>query len=251
MPNCTDLPFIVVLMAKAPTPGRVKTRLIGPLTAQQAADIHHAMMECVISRLAKAFGARPDTQLLLAIDDPTATPDAAPSAPPPWTRHALDTGWRIIPQGKGDLGDRLLSVHHSLGGGPVFFFGVDSPDVPMHALRRLPTLLARADLVLGPVDDGGYWTIGLRRPEPRLFVGVDWGTAAVYHQTMQRAARCGLHAVDAHKWTDVDEPDDLHNLQARLAELSRRGQLPEPELGRLSQQLVAVTRPTTSQDDTP
>jgi rSAM/selenodomain-associated transferase 1 len=188
-------------MAKPAVPGRVKTRLIGDLTPGQAATVHQAMLDCVMARVQRHFHAAGDFALVLA------AAGAMPTPPDPW---------RLLDQGDGNLGDRMAHVWRSLGGGPVIFLGVDSPDVPAEHFDALAASLSAGDASVGAVDDGGYWTLAARRFALELLTGIDWGTADVYDQTQRRAADAGLRLTTLPPWHDVDDFADLVALRRRL-----------------------------------
>jgi hypothetical protein len=99
----------------------------------------------------------------------------------------------------------------------MVFLGADCPDVPFEAMAAILPALQTADVVLGPVPDGGYWTIAGRRLDPQLLLGIDWGTSSVYHQTRRAAERASLSVAEAPSWFDVDRPGDLDALHARIA----------------------------------
>jgi len=225
-------PVAVVVMTRPACAGQVKTRLTaargGGLSDEQAAAVHAAMSRCVLARLSQL----PGIQGFIAVDGgrlnpPGALPVAAPG------------GWSVLDQGPGDLGQRLGRVWQSVGGGPIAFFGVDSPDVPGPALTAAIEAARAHDAAAGPVDDGGYWTLAAVRYRAGLLAGIDWGTQRVYHQTSQAARRLGLtlHALPA--WHDVDGPADLAALQRRLASAE------EPMLRQLRDELQpALRRPS-------
>jgi len=216
-------PLTIILMAKAAVPGRVKTRLAAALGPEAAARVHEAMFDCVLERLAGAF---PAATRVLAMDRLGLAPTACPAP----------EGWGLREQGAGDLGDRIGRAWQAVEG-PALFFGIDSPDVPRAALAALPRLLETHDAVAGPVDDGGYWTLGGRRPAPALWRRIDWGTGRVYDQTREAAERAGLTLAAAPAWFDVDETADLDAL------LDRIGTTQEPALQRLARRLRAATAP--------
>ncbi len=208
-------------MAKPPVVGRVKTRLISPLTARQASDIHGAMVRCVLARVGAVFGGGSSARLILALDDAS-----GPAGGGFWRSLALDPVWQVADQGSGDLGERLARVWRRLGGGPAVFLGSDSPDTPEESLRGVLRALSGADIVLGPVSDGGYWTIAGRRLDARLFDRIDWGTSRVYDQTRAAADRAGLSVALVPRWFDVDRAKDLVALRRRIA-VSHDGALME------------------------
>ncbi|MEM1027901.1 MAG: DUF2064 domain-containing protein, partial [Planctomycetota bacterium] len=169
-------------MAKAAVPGRVKTRLTRGehgLSDAQASDVHAAMFDAVLGRLRDHMKARDGGRpaLVLAMDDPAGAPGGVESA-----------GWRVVAQGDGDLGQRMDRVWQDCrrhnGHDAVVFFGVDSPDVPADVLGAIGDGLNHADALIGPVEDGGYWTLACRDYQPALLRGIDWGTPAVYDQSM-------------------------------------------------------------------
>jgi len=222
----------VVVMAKRPAPGIVKTRLTSELSPIQAAGVHAAMLQCALSRVQAHLPGR----CVLALDDPTGNtlehsdPNLNVQIPP---------GWEILSQGQGDLGDRLDHVWRTIGEGQAVFFGVDSPDTPLDSLKGIWRALINADTTLGPVDDGGYWCLASRKYAPSLLSGIDWGTSDVYHQTTRAAEAAGLTLQSLPPWHDVDTPDDLSALMNRLCDAD------EPQLIRLLHRLRQTTQDRT------
>jgi uncharacterized protein len=219
-----------VVMAKRPEPRRVKTRLIGELSDLQAARIHAAMLDCVLTRLSALPG-----QLILALDGGINAPITHPD---PDLSIEVPSGTYLMDQEHGDLGDRLGHVWQALGCGPAVFFGVDSPDVPTSTLKSIAPSLTHADAACGPVDDGGYWCLAGRQYTPKLLAGIDWGTPAVYHQTRDAAEQAGLRLHELPAWHDVDDASDLTSLRDRLRDTR------EPALIRLTQRLKMITQDT-------
>jgi rSAM/selenodomain-associated transferase 1 len=200
-------------MAKPAVAGKVKTRLIGALAAEQAAAVHRAMWRTVIDRVTHAFSAENDVQLTLALAGGVIPVGESVER----YMIALPSRWRTIDQGNGDLGERLDHVWRSLGSGRIMFLGVDSPDIPLDALRQAWEATATHDVAVGPVADGGYWTLSCRQYEPTLLQGIDWGGANVYDQTLQKARARALRVAPLRRWHDVDDPADLLALRNRLA----------------------------------
>ena len=201
-------------MAKPAVAGRVKTRLIGGISALQAAAVHAAMLRCVLARVTMAFATRVDCRLILALDMALAGADWDWMGVMP--QHGLDVRWLVMEQAQGHLGQRMLAVWRQVGGGRILFLGADSPDVPLAAVVGVLPALETADAVMGRVEDGGFWTVAAQRLTPTLFDRIDWGTGSVYHQTFAAAERAGLTLVEAPSWFDVDEPADLEKLRLRL-----------------------------------
>ena len=216
----------VVVMAKPAVPGAVKSRLIGPLSAEQAAEVHAAMLSCVLERA----GAHLPGEHYLALAQPAA--DASPLTDA--AAEARGLGWQVIDQGTGDLGQRLDHVWRRIGRGAVVFLGIDSPDVPAASLEQIAPALTAAEAAFGPVPDGGYWTLAARAYHPELLQGIDWGTERVQAQTRTAAAQSGLTLTPLPEWYDVDDARGLRALIDRLATTS------EPALTRLSRRLETL-----------
>ena len=201
----------VVVMAKSPVAGRVKTRLGPEYTGMQSAEIHCAMVNCVLSRLSGLAAKRCNLGLYLALDDIGCNNQEGLEIECPGE-------WQVIEQGSGDLGERLGRVWAEVGGGSAVFFGGDSPDFPIAGvIDAIEVIAGGGDVALGGSDDGGYWLVGGRKFYPQLFSGIDWGSERVYHQTIEGAA--GLGVFDPGVWYDVDTPEDLAELRVRLRDV--------------------------------
>ncbi len=191
----------VVIFAKAPEPGRVKTRLTPILRAGEAAELHEAL-------------------LLDTLEVVGSCADAVVAFTPASGRRALERllgrEARLLPQGPGDLGDRLARVFEQLtgGGGPVLAVGSDCPGLTVGRIQAAAAALGRADVVLGPALDGGYYLIGLRRPRPELFTGVAWSTPTVLEDTRRAATDAGLRVELLEPARDLDTPADLYEWYA-------------------------------------
>jgi len=189
-------PDRLLVLLKAPRPGYAKTRLIPWLGPDGAAEAHRRLCAVTLERL----GSLPHGELWYAPDD--AGPEIAGLVPP---------GWALHPQGDGDLGARLCrGFDHAFetGARSAVAVGTDCPSMDAGDVREAWRRLAAHDVVLGPASDGGYWLIGLSRPEPRLFTGVEWGTGSVLAQTLGKANECGLSVSLLAERSDVDTPED-------------------------------------------
>jgi hypothetical protein len=197
----------VILMIKAPLAGLVKTRLTPPLSAEEAASL-----AACFARDAARCASRACDVVVIAY---------APASGRATLEPLLTGGLRWIEQRGADLGGRLERASNEvfgMGFGPVVIVGADSPTLPPSYIRSATDALStsRADASLGPTDDGGYYLVGLRRPAPGLFRGVDWSTPRAYAQTAGNAARLGLRLLELPPWYDVDTPEDLARLRAQL-----------------------------------
>ncbi len=191
-----------VVMCKAPVAGRVKTRLQPHYSAAEAAALHAAMAGHVIRRLARLF---PHTWI--AADDPAH----------PFFRAF---GLPVLPQGSGDLGARLrrmLQLATDYGAHGVLFTGTDSPHASDARLLAAMRALAHVDVVIGPVEDGGYDLIGMRGHHTGLFSYVPWGTHRVLGVTLRRLRQSGLSCRLLSKGFDVDTPEDVRRSRRLLA----------------------------------
>src|SRR5204862_2374236 len=178
---------------KHPVPGRVTTRLAAALGADTACARYRAFVLDLAERLGGL---------------PYAVPWAYP--PPDGPFAELLPGARCRPQHGRDLGERLAAAiadELAEGPAPVLAIGADAPHVPAAPLAEAAAALAgRADVVLGPAADGGYYLIGLRRPAPGLFAGIAWSTAGVLAATRARAAAAGLTGHLRPPGFDIDAP---------------------------------------------
>ena len=190
----------MILFAKAPVAGRVKTRLAVEIGAARAAALYRAFVADSLAKL-NEFTNLADLQL--HTDIPT---DA-------WS----EVGVAREVQTPGDLHVKLL---HALGQGlaagrpQVLIFGSDSPTLPRAHVVRL--LESTADVTLGPCEDGGYYAIACRRVNPDMFAGVAWSAPQVLEQTQRAARACGLSVERGDEWYDIDGRDDLERLMREL-----------------------------------
>lgn len=186
----------LLVFVKAPRPGLVKTRLVPSLGAAGAASAYAALVDALLTRLDTLR----DVELWF-------TPPDRLDAIRPWLRP----GWGAQAQREGDLGDRL---HHAFatafaqGATRVVVIGSDCPEVAVPDIRTAWTRLETADVVLGPAADGGYWLIGLRRPQPELFRDIPWSTSDVLARTLERVAGQELRPALLRELRDVDTIED-------------------------------------------
>jgi uncharacterized protein len=177
----------VLVMAKAPVPGRAKTRLCPPLSLDQAAVVAEAaLIDTLETVSACSAGHR-----TLVLD----------GEPGPW----LAAGTRVIAQRGRGLDERLAAAFQQTAG-PALLVGMDTPQLTP-ALLDLAIGLLQApgvDAVLGPAEDGGWWIIGLRRADPRIFLGVPMSSPHTADAQRARLAQLGLRTVELPTLRDVD-----------------------------------------------
>jgi len=223
----------------------VKSRMQRRLDRQEAEELHVA---CLADTLETAWDL--DAPLCLFLqggESPEAVNDLGARLGKlgfPWER------WQRLPtrpQVGEDLGERLENAVSSMVGPeklrPCLIVGSDHPSLPASALRdgldrldemtarlRASSTLARTadaqaspELLLGPTEDGGYWSIGCVRPIPGLLRGVNWSAASTLEETRERAQRRGLRVELLQPWTDLDVPEDLPGLVRQIATHRARG----------------------------
>ena len=196
----------LVVFAKAPIPGTVKTRLCPPLSPEEATALHSSFVMDAIERIKKVAG-RLKADRFLACD---------PSTEHPFFKALRSHhGVNLLQQSGEDLGQRmegtmqeLFDRHYS----SVVITGCDLPTLPPEEISRSFELLDNHDCVLGPCPDGGYYLIGLHRPCAELFSGIPWGTSEVLGLTTEKATALKLTLGRTSLCSDVDTPDDLHAL---------------------------------------
>lgn len=203
----------VLVMAKAPVAGRVKTRLCPPCTPKEAAALAEAALADTLDAVA-ACGA---SRRIVALD----------GDPGPW----LPPGFEVVPQVGGGL-DRRLAAAWAGAGGPGVQIGMDTPQVTAGLLDEALASLDGTSAALGLAVDGGWWAVGLRRPDPRAFLRVPMSTAGTGAAQLARLRRLGLDVTLLPTLVDLDTAADLPAVVAsgsaiRTAEQARRiGVLP-------------------------
>lgn len=192
---------MLIIFTRYPTPGATKTRLIPALGAAGAAKLHRQMTE---STIAKARALRQQLQIEIAVH----YDGIGGQQMVDWL--GADVSYQS--QGEGDLGLRMarsISTACESGSDRVVLIGTDCPGITTELLAQAFTDLETRDLVLGGALDGGYYLIGMRRPQPELFIGIEWSTERVFQQTIEIATKLNLSIALAPKLADIDRPEDL------------------------------------------
>jgi len=187
----------IIVMAKAPVPGRVKTRLCPPCTLDEAAALAEAAL---VDTLAAALASSTDRVVL-----------ALAGRPGPW----LPAGVEVVSQRGSGFGERLAAAWSDIGG-PALQIGMDTPQVTP-ALLDLASAVLEApgtDAVLGPAEDGGWWSVGLRRADPAAFIGVPMSRPDTGARQMARLRELGLRTATLPSLRDVDTIADAHEVAA-------------------------------------
>jgi len=193
------MPVRIVIFAKAPVPGQVKTRLIPVLGAAGAAQLAARMLDRALEQA-----------LTAAVGPVELCMSPAPDAPE-WAGINLPAGLEVSDQGEGDLGARMArpAQRAVARGEAVLLTGTDCPDLSAARLRLAAAQLAGHDAVLHPAADGGYPLLGLRAFDASLFEDMPWSTPAVAALTLERLAALGWKVWVGDTLRDIDEPADL------------------------------------------
>jgi|SRR5215831_463717 len=217
----------LAVMTKAPQAGRVKTRLVPPLTPEEAAELNKCFLRDTAAAISIACSRRPVGDAGLKSDAHASHSEAATAAcgiavyTPVSAESAysdiLPADFSLLPQRGDKFGDRLYFAVEDLftcGFDSVCLIDSDSPTVPAENFAEAVGLLrTSADrVVLGPSDDGGYYLIGVKKPHQHLFEQIDWSTEHVLNQTIQRATEIGLQIKLLPSGYDVDDDVSLHRL---------------------------------------
>jgi uncharacterized protein len=207
----------LVIMAKAPVSGAVKSRLVPPLTDDEAAGLNRCFILDVcasIEAAAVTVAAASDARVAGLIAYTPVGMEAAFDGLAP-------ASFELIAQRGDGLAERLINVANELlraGYESVALMNSDSPTIPASILAAAVANLAQPGdrIAIVGADDGGYCLIGLKHPHWRLFHDIAWSTAAVFAQTLERAAELGLQAAPIRSWYDVDDAASLRRLVGEL-----------------------------------
>jgi len=195
----------LLIFAKWPVPGAVKTRLSPPLTAEEAANLYRCML---LDTLAAARSLEGITRIL-CYDGGTQEKHFRELAP----------DVRLVRQQGEGLGERLQAAFgEAFGNGfsSVAVIGTDTPHLATGRVVAAFSLLAggETDLVFGPSDDGGYYLLAMKQQHPELFRAIPWSSATVLEESLARAAAAGLRATLLPGDFDLDTVDELHRFMA-------------------------------------
>lgn len=195
--------FHLIVFAKAPVPGQVKTRLIPMMGPKAAAALHEKLVLHALTTAAKANLGQIDLW-------------CSPSCKHPFfIRCSREFQVKLYKQPEGDLGKRmggalkktLEKASHAI------LIGTDVPGLTSTDLKKAATILRReAKIVIGPAEDGGYVLIGMGRYASGVFKGIPWGTGSVMEETRKRLQQLGWPWHELRTFWDVDTPEDVENL---------------------------------------
>jgi rSAM/selenodomain-associated transferase 1 len=194
----------LIIFTRYPEPGQVKTRLIPVLGPRGAAELHRRLTMHTLG-WAQELASRGGVELTVRFDGGDVN----------LMRKCFGANFHFVRQSLGDLGQRLADALSDTCA-PTVAIGTDCPAItPGHVLYALAAL-RRAEVVLGPATDGGYYLIGLTSPQPSLFANIPWGTDRVCETTLFHARSDGLRVKTLEALSDVDRPEDLADLPRNL-----------------------------------
>jgi len=204
----SSLPPAVAVMTKVPGMTVVKSRLHESLGEARATELYRCFL---LDRL----------DALATLRDITGAVAFTPPEAEALMRTLAPSTLRLVPQRGADLGERLSNILTDLldrGHAGAIAVDSDSPTLPMAYVTEAAKLLSggKCDAVLGPCEDGGYYLVGLRCPQPALFEGIPWSTDAVFAMTLDKARAQGLSVHVLPQWFDVDTEADLQRLHADI-----------------------------------
>lgn len=197
----------VVVMAREPRPGAVKTRLATAIGEDQAATLYGAFLQDTVAAC-RAAGLTP--AISYARDGTCASAYFSRAFP----------GLHCFPQPDAGFGARLASAMHAAFASEarrVAIIGSDIPHVSPTWITSAFAHLDDSDLVLGPTLDGGYYLISMKEPEPALFKDIDWSSGREFDQTLERAASLDLRVAFTETTFDIDHERDLVHLRQLIA----------------------------------
>jgi rSAM/selenodomain-associated transferase 1 len=196
----------LIIFVKAPRPGLVKTRLAAEIGATAACLAYRRLVETLFLRLTRLT----EVELRYSPEDGLAE-----------VRAWAGSKWECRPQGAGDLGQRLCAAFtdaFNAGVERVVIIGSDCPAIEAEDIEDAWRSLSAHDVVLGPAQDGGYWLVGLRKPQPILFENLTWSTDKVLEETLNRIHQAGLSVYLSRTLRDVDTEQDWREfLASRIA----------------------------------
>ncbi|MBI4526323.1 MAG: TIGR04282 family arsenosugar biosynthesis glycosyltransferase [Deltaproteobacteria bacterium] len=191
----------LVIMAKAPVPRQVKTRLIPFLSAEDAAELSRCLFLDLLATLERFSGG----EFFLAFSPPESFA---------LFHELVPSRCSLFPQRGNNLGERMGNIFEDLlgqGYKNIVIIGSDLPVFPLHFLEEAFAALEPPghEVVLGPTRDGGYYLIGMRRPIPEIFERIPWGSETVFSTTIHKLDSLGVPTYRVPVWFDIDAPEDL------------------------------------------
>jgi uncharacterized protein len=198
---------IIIIMAKVPRAGNVKTRLQPFLSIEQCRTLAEAFLFDAINKTQNICD-----ELIIAF---------APAHEKNYFADLTGENITLIEQNGANLGEKMLNAFEFAftvdSKAKVLMIGTDSPTFPASFIEQtFEELEANAEIVLGKSEDGGFYLIGLRKTLPHLFENVEWSSPSVYEQTMRNSEKLKVNTRLIPMWYDVDNPNDLRHLRDEI-----------------------------------
>jgi rSAM/selenodomain-associated transferase 1 len=194
----------IIIMAKAPLAGTVKTRLQIRLSAEQCAELAACFLRDAINKA----GTLKNQRLIIAY---------SPAAEIDYFRRLGDEKTSFAEQKGDNLGEKMFSAFEfafARDSDAAVMIGTDSPTFPADFIEQAFGFLeTNADAVLGKTSDGGFYLIGLRKPDAGIFKAVEWSSAKAFEQTRENIMKLNWRLREVPGWYDIDEPKDLEQLK--------------------------------------
>ncbi len=206
----------LVVFAKDPIPGRVKTRLTPRITPDEAAKLYKAFVLDIVNNVRKLERNRIDNVTVAY------TPVDAEMV----FRKLVDHPVNFLPQKGDNLGERMRNAFNQSfaeGAKRVVIIGTDSPTLPTSYIQKAFDVLKKVPVVIGPTFDGGYYLLGLSKQNDNIFDDVEWSTSRVFKQTLTRIKSLNMQVYVLPPWYDVDTPEDLEFLKSHLLAMRMSG----------------------------
>ena len=209
----------VVVFAKCPTPGKVKTRLTPQLDPVDAAKLYKAFIVDIVNNIYRLKCKK----LTIAY-----TPIDAEKV----FRKLIGKSANYLPQKGKNLGERMKNAFKQSfveGAKRVVIIGTDSPTLPIPYVQKAFNMLKKVPIVIGPTFDGGYYLIGLSEPNDDVFDDIRWSTSRVFSQTLTRVKDMNRKLYILPPWYDVDTSSDLEFLKSHLLAMRLSGMTEIPD----------------------
>ena len=217
----------LLLFARLPVAGKVKTRLAPAYTPEESLELHRALLCDSLDLLNRAAAAAAAAPVLYLSEEGALDPElsAKLGAATLALQHGADLGERLV---------RAFQERLAPGTRQVVVLGSDSPHLPAERVARAFETLESDEMVVGPARDGGYYLVGASRLHVSLFRGIPWGTGQVYRETVRRARKEGIRLASLPAWYDVDVPEAVALLWKDILHLESLGSRDVPRTtGRL------------------
>lgn len=193
---------ILIIFAKEPRKGRVKSRLEGRLSRGSCVKLYKLLLRDTVKSVRKINCCKK----VIAYD--------AVNKEPAFLKR-IARGFEFYRQKGKDLGERMFDAFKTFGaeGAAVVIIGSDAPGLASSRMKKAFAELNNNDLVLGPAYDGGYYLIGLKKPCNKIFKGIKWSSGSVFKRTLKKAREMKKKVALLKPWHDIDRPQDLKHLK--------------------------------------